>query len=99
MKKIITITFSVLLLFLISIYFCVVCVLPSIVNSKITINKLQSLIHNKTGIETTITGLNLKISPALAVALNIDSIDAKNNNISVANIKNFSLKYVLYRFY
>jgi hypothetical protein len=37
----------------------------------------------------------LKISPDLIVVLNIDSIDAKNNNISVADIKNISLKYKL----
>ena len=95
MKKFFTITFSVLLLFLIGIFLCVVCVLPSIINSKTTINKLQSLILEKTGTETTITGLNLKISPKLMVVLNIDSIDAKNNNVSVADIQKLSLKYKL----
>lgn len=95
MKKIFKITFGVLLLLFIAIYLCVVCVLPSIINSKTAINKLQSIIHNKTGIETTITGLNLKISPVFTVALKIDSIDAKNNNVSVADIKNLSLKYKL----
>ena len=95
MKKIFKITFGVLLLSVIAIYLCIVFVLPSIINSKTAINKLQSSIHNKTGIETNITGLNLKISPALAVVLHVDSIDAKNNNISVLDIKKLSLKYKL----
>jgi hypothetical protein len=95
MKKIFKITFGVLLLFFITFYLCVVCVLPSIINSKAAINKLQSSIHNKTGIETNITGLNLKIFPMLTLVLRVDSIDAKNNNISAADIKNLSLKYKL----
>ena len=95
MKKIFKITFGVLFLFILAVYLCVVCVLPSIINSKTTINKLQALIHNKIGIETNIMGLNLKISPKLTVDLSIDSIDAKNNNVSVADIKNLSLKYKL----
>ena len=95
MKKIFNIIFGILLLLIIGLYFGIVCVLPSIVNSRITINKLQSLILKKTGIETNIAGLNLKISPKLIVALNIDSIDAKNNNTSVADIKKLSLKYKL----
>ena len=40
-----------------------------LVNNKATINKLQSQILKKTGIETNITGLNLKISPKLNFAL------------------------------
>ena len=95
MKKIFIITFSVLLLFLICIYLCVVCILPSIINSKTVTNKLQSLIQNKTGAETIIKGLNLKISPKLTVVLHVESIDAKNNNALVADIKKFSLKYKL----
>lgn len=95
MKKIFKITLGVLLLSVIAVYLCVVCVLPSIINSKTTINKLQSLIHNKTGIETNIEGLNLKISPTLAVFLQVAGIDAKNNNISALDIKNLSIKYKL----
>lgn len=95
MKKIFKIVFSVVLLFLIVLYLGIVCVLPSIINSKNTINKIQSLIHSKTGIETTITGFNLKIYPTFTIVLNVDSIDAKDNNISVADIKNLSLKYKL----
>ena len=95
MKKILTITFSVLLLLVISLYLGIVCILPSIVNSKATINKLQSVILKKTGTETTIAGLNLKISPKLIVVLNIDSLNAKNNNVSVADIKNLAIKYKL----
>ena len=95
MKKIFTITFSILLLLLIIIYLCMICVLPSIINSKTTMNRLQSLILEKTGTETTITGLELKISPMLLVSLNIDSVNAKNKNVPVADIKNFTLKYKL----
>ena len=95
MKRFFKITFGVLLLFVFAFYLCVVCILPSVINSKTTINNLQSLIRNKTGTEANITGLNVKISPALTVVLKIDSFDAKNNNFSVANIKNLSLKYKL----
>ena len=95
MKKFFKITFGVLSLLIITIYLCTVFLVPLIVNSKITTNKLQSFIQNKTGIETNILGLNLKISPRLTVFLNIDSIDAKNNNVPVADIKNLSLKYKL----
>ena len=95
MKKIFRIIFSGLLLFVIALYLGMVFVLPSVINNKTTINKIQSLIYNKTGIETNITGLNLKISPKLTVVLKIDSIDAKSNNDSVADIKNLSLKYKL----
>ena len=95
MKKIFTITFSVLLLLAVCLYLCVVCVLPSIINSKTTVNKLQSSILRKTGAETNITGLKLKISPTLVVSLNIDSVDAKNNNVTVVDIKKLALKYEL----
>ena len=93
MKNFIKITFWVLLLFVIALYLGVVFLLPSVINNKTTINNLQTLILNKTGIETNITGLNLKISPKLAVSLDINSIDAKNNNVTVADIKNLALKY------
>ena len=95
MKKFFKTAFGILLLLIIGLYLGVVCVLPSIINSKITINKLQSLIFDKTGIETTITGLNLKISPKLIAILNIENLDAKNNNVTVADIKKLSLSYKL----
>lgn len=95
MKKIFKIIFGFSLLLLIGLYLGIVCFLPSVINSKITINKLQSLIQKKTGTETTVSGLNLKISPKFNITLNLDSIDAKNNNISVADIKNLTLKYEL----
>ena len=95
MKKILKIAFGGLLLLTVTIYLCVVSVLPAVINSKAAINKLQTLIHNKTGIKTNITGLNLKISPQLTFFLDIGSIDAKNNNVSVVDIKNLSLKYKL----
>lgn len=95
MKKIFKIALWVLLLFVIGLYLGIVCILPSIVSSKITTNKLQSLIHHKTGIETNISGLNLKISPKFNVVLKVDSIDAKNKDVTVADIKNLSLSYKL----
>ena len=95
MKKLFKITFGILLLFLIGLYLGIVFLLPKIVNSETTIKKLESSILEKTGIETTITGLNLKISPTLLVMLKIDSLDAKNNNIPAADIKKFALNYKL----
>ncbi len=95
MKKIFKITFGIILVFALSIYLGLVFLLPQIINSKVTTNRLQSLIKNKTGIETTITGLHLKISPKLVFGLKIDSIEAKNNNISVADIKNIAVNYKL----
>ena len=95
MKKIFKITFGVLLLFIIGIYLSSVFLLPQILNNKITINKLQSLIQNKTGIETKISGLNLKISPQLNIDLKIDNIDAKKENVSVVDIKKAVLNYKL----
>ena len=44
-----------------------------------------------TGIETTIKGLNLKISPKLVIVLNLESLDAKNNNVSTADIKKLKI--------
>jgi len=95
MKKFIKISFYTISLLLLLLYLSIVFILPEIVNNKTFINKLQSFIHNNTGIETTITGLNLKISPNLVAVLNVDSIDAKNKNVTVADIKNVSLKYKL----
>ena len=95
MKKILKITFGVLLLLVVGFYLGIVFLLPQVINSKFTTNKLQSLIHNKTGMEATIEGLNLKISPKFVVALNVESINAKNNKISAVDIKKLSLKYKL----
>ena len=95
MKKIFKIIFWFLLFFGIASYFGVVYLLPQIINSKITINKLQSFIHNKTGIETNIEGLNIKISPKLVAILHIDNFSAKNKQNSIANIQKLSLNYKL----
>ena len=95
MKKILTITILGLLSLLFAFYLAIVFLLPQMINSKATISKLQTFILNKTGIETTITGLNLKISPKLVIALNVGNINAKNKNISVLEIKNISLNYKL----
>ena len=95
MQKIFKIILSALLLLVVGLYLGIVFLLPQIINSKITINKLQSLILKKIGMETNITGLNLKISPKLFVTLNVESIDAKNNNVSVADIKNIAINYKL----
>ena len=91
MKNFLKITFGLLLLFVIVLYLGTVFLLPQIINSKNTINSLQSLILEKTGTKTNIKGLNLKISPALFVFFKIDSLDAKNNNTSVADIKNLAV--------
>ena len=95
MKKIFTIIFLILLLAVSALYFGVVFLLPQIINNKGTINKLESLILNKTGIVTNIEGLNLKVSPKLYFVLNINSINPKYNNVSILNIKNLSLNYEL----
>jgi len=95
MKKILNIVFGILLFFVIALYLGVVYLLPQIVNNKITISKLQSFIHNKTGIETNIMGLNLKISPMLVAILNVDNLAAKNNNVSVVDVQKLSLSYKL----
>ena len=95
MKNFLKITLGVLSLFLITVYLGVVYILPPIITSKTAINKLQSFVYKKTGAEINIRGLNLKISPGLIVVLKVDSIDAKNNNLSVADIKNAALTYKL----
>ena len=95
MKKILKIILYVLLLLVVILYIGVVFILPLIVNNKSVINKFQSFIYNKTAIETNITGLNLNISPTLAVLLNIDSIFAQNNDVTVADIKKLSINYNL----
>ncbi len=92
-KKFIKIIFFVILISVIGLYLSIVFLLPQMINNKRVINKLQVFIHNKTGLETTISGLNLKISPNLAAVLNVESIDAKNNEVTVADIKNLSLRY------
>jgi len=95
MKRFVKISFYSVLLLVMCLYLGIVFILPQIINSKITINKLQSIILKRTKIETTITGLNLKISPKLTIILNIDSLNAKNNNAAVADIKNITLNYKL----
>jgi len=95
MKKILKATLCVLLILIIGLYLGVMCILPSIINSKTAISKLKTLVYDKTGIESNITGLNLKISPKLVISLNIDSVVAKNKDVSVADIKNFILKFKL----
>ena len=95
MKKFIKISFYTILLFTICLYLSIVFLLPQIVNNRVIINKLQSLIYSKTAIETNISGLNLKISPKLKIVLNVDSITAKDKAVTVANIENLSLTYKL----
>ena len=95
MKKIFTITLSALLLLIVGLYLGIVCVLPSIINSKLAVNKLQSLILEKTGAKTTIMGLNLKISPKLNVVLNVENIESKDKKATVIDVKKVSLKYKL----
>ena len=95
MKKIFKITFGVLLLSVIGLYLGIVFLLPQIVNSKSIQKELSHFVNKKSGMETTITGLNLKISPALMVILKIESVDTKNNSICVVDIKNIVLNYKL----
>ena len=95
MKKAFSIVLISIFLFLMFLYLGIVFLLPCIVNSAATTNKIESLIFNKTKIETKITGLNLKISPKLVFVLNVDSISSKYNDVSVADIKNISVGYKL----
>jgi len=94
-KKFIKISFYTLFLSAAVLYIGIVFLLPAVISSKTAADSLQSLIHSKTGIKTNIEGLNLKIAPNLKAALNIKSIEAENNNVSAADIKNFTLKYEL----
>ncbi len=96
-KKITGITLCAILLPLVCLYLGIVLLLPHILNSNITANKLQSVIQDKTGAETNIAGLNVKISPKLLVILNVESFEAKSNNIQVADIKNASVNYKLFK--
>ena len=95
MKRFFKITFGIICLFVITIYFGTVFLLPQIVNNKTTIHKLESLIFSKTEIKTDITGLNLQITPKLNITLDADSIDTKYKNAPVLNVKDLSLEYKL----
>ncbi len=95
MKKIFKITFCVLLLLVVGLYLGIVLLLPQLVNSKSVQKDLCHFVNQKSGTETTVTGLNLKISPLLTVVFKFDNLNAKNNNVSVADINNFYLKYKL----
>ena len=86
-KKFIEIVFYTILSLVICLYFGIVFLLPQIINNKTTINKLQSLIYDKTGIETNIAGLKLNVSPQLIFILSVDGINVKYNNLPVADIK------------
>ena len=95
MKKILSIIFGIILIIAVILYIGIVCLLPQIVNSKAVINKLRTLIYNKTEIETTIDGLNLKVSPTLTFYLKVNSIAGKKNDVQVIDVKNFSANYGL----
>ena len=95
MKKIFKVTFLILFSLACALYFGVVFLLPQIVNNNVVINKLESLILQKTGIETNIEGLNLKVSPKLIFDLNIAGVNSKYNKNSVLGIKDLSLNYRL----
>ena len=97
MKRFLRIALYILFSFVIIFYLGIVLFLPKIVNNTSTINKLEKQIFNKTGIETNITGINLKVSPILLFALNIESIDTNFDNTSVIDIKNLSLNYRLFQ--
>ena len=95
MKKILKITFYIIFLSVIVLYLGIVFLFPKTINNKAVIKKVQSVIYNKTGVETNITGFNLKISPKLVFVLKINSIDSKYNNAPVLYIKDVSLNYRL----
>ena len=95
MKKFFRITFCILFTFAVALYLGIVLVLPKVINSENVINKLEEQIFNKTGIESNITGLTLKVSPTLVFDLNINGIDTNYDNKSVFDLKNLSLNYKL----
>ncbi len=95
MKKFLKIVFSVIFISLVSLYAGVVFLLPYAVNNKVTIDKLQSLIYDKSKVKANITGLNLKVSSKLVFDLSVDGIDTKINNSDLFNLKNLSLSYQL----
>ena len=95
MKKILKITFYIITLSVVLLYLGIVFLLPAIINNQSVINKAEVLIYKKTGIETTIKGLNLKISPCFNFALNIENVNAKYKNSPVLDIENVFLNYEL----
>lgn len=95
MKKIFKITFGILLLFIVSLYLGIVFLLPQLINNKSIQKDLSHFVNKKSGVETTITALNLKISPKLIVTLKIDNFDSRYKKVSVLNLKNVSISYKL----
>ena len=94
--KIIFLTISIVIVFL---YLGLVFLIPKIVNNKAVISNISSTIYKKTGVETDIKGLNLKISPKLNFTLKVESVDAKYNNNSVLDVKDLYLNYKLLKNY
>lgn len=95
MKKFFSILFLILLSSVLVVYLGIVLLLPEIISNEIIINKLESLILHKSGLETNIEGLDLKVSPKLNFVLNINSVNPKYNKVSVLDVKNLSLNYKL----
>ena len=95
MKKVFKISFYIILTIVVVLYLGIVLFLPKAVNSKSVLNKVETQIYNKTGVETNILGLNLKISPKLNSVLKVESVAAKYNNVAVLDIKNVSVNYNL----
>lgn len=95
MKKIFITILLILLSSILALYLGIVFILPQVINNKAVINKLESLILDKTGIETNIEGLDLKVSPKLDFDLNITDINSKYKDVSVFDIKDLSLNYKL----
>ena len=77
MKKFFKITSCILFASIVVLYSGIVLVLPKVINSETVINKLEEQVFNKTGIESNITGLTLKVSPTLVLNLNINSIETE----------------------
>ncbi len=90
MQKIFKIIFYTIITFVVGLYLGIVFILPQIINHKATTDKLQSLILDKTGMESNITGLNLKISPLLSAKLTVNNIKIKYNDRVGLNIQNLN---------
>lgn len=95
MKKILTITFCIIFLSVVVLYFGIVFLLPQIVNSNSIQKELSHFVNKKSGVETSIDSLKLKVSPILVFTLKIDNFDSKYKNVSVLNLKNVSINYKL----
>ena len=99
MKKILKISLFGLFALAVVLYCSLIFLLPQVINSKTSINKLQSFIYSKCGVKTDIVGINLKVSPKLSFDFDVQSLVAKHNDVSFVDIKNLSINYKLLKNY